>query len=176
MVHGLRGDEAQQAEWEEIVTVLRASYRGSKRARILFNPVFDAMVLLHQGRPPEALDRLEHDPANLRQWFTGLWAHWYAALRAEASVLDGHPEAAVRLAWARWRTAGNPVASAMVERVEALASGDVERLPQVAAALEAAGALYQSARTLALAGGEAGRRGEAALAALGATPIPAATR
>ena len=176
MVHGLRGDEVQQAEWDGIVTVLRASYRGTRRSRLLFNPVFDAIVLLHQARPAEALARLEDDPERLREWFSGLWMHWYAALRAEASVLDGHPDAETRLARARWLTAGNPVASALVERTEALAADDLDRLPTVAAALDAAGCLYQSARTLALAGGDAGRRGAAALAALGAAPMASATR
>jgi hypothetical protein len=176
MVHGLRGEEAEQAEWEEVVTILRRSYHDAARSRIVFNPVFDAIVLLHQGRPDGALDRLEHAPGNLREWFTGLWTHWYAALQAEASVLAGHPEADRRLAWARFTTTGNPVASAMVDRAEALASGDLGRLPAVAAALGRADAAYESARTLALAGGEDGARGAAALAALGATPLTAAPR
>jgi hypothetical protein len=176
MVHGLRGDDAQRAEWDEIVTVLRASYRGARRSRILFNPVFDAVVLLHRARPAEALERLEDEPAQLREWFTGLWMHWYAALRAEASVVDGHPDAEARLARARWLTAGNPVAAAIVARAEALAAGDLDRLPDVATALDAASCHYQAARTLALAGGEAARRGEAALAALGAAPMAVAAR
>jgi predicted ATPase/DNA-binding CsgD family transcriptional regulator len=176
MVHGLRGDTHQQAEWEEIVTVLRASYRDTERSRIVFNPVFDAVVSLHRGRPAEALDRLDLEPGQLRHWFNGLWRHWYAALRAEASVLDGHPEAAARLALARWTTAGNPVASALVERTEALTSGDLDRLAGVADALDAAGCRYQSARTRALAGGDLGRRGEAELAALGAAPMASTPR
>jgi predicted ATPase/DNA-binding CsgD family transcriptional regulator len=176
MVHTLRGDEAKRAEWDEIVTVLRRSYTEEARSRSVFNPVFDAIVHLHLGRPATALARLDLDPGNLREWFNGLWTHWYAALRAEASVLDGHPDAEARLARARWMTAGNPVASAMVERAEALARGDLDRLPAVAAALDTAGCVYQSARTLALAGGEPGRRGEAALAALGALPMVSPTR
>jgi predicted ATPase/DNA-binding CsgD family transcriptional regulator len=176
MVHGLRGDTDRQAEWEGIVTVLRASYRDTERSRIVFNPVFDAVVALHRGRPAEALDRLDLEPGQLRHWFNGLWRHWYAALRAEASVLDGHPEAAARLALARWTTAGNPVASALVARTEALTVGDLDRLGEVADALDTAGCRYQSARTRALAEGDLRRRGEAELAALGAAPMGALPR
>jgi predicted ATPase/DNA-binding CsgD family transcriptional regulator len=176
MVHGLRGDEARRDEWDEIVATLRKSYRDQARSRIVFNPVFDAIVLVHRGDAAGALGRLDNDPQRLRDWFTGLWTHWYAALWAEASVLDGHPDAAARLARARWITTGNPVASALVERTEALAAGEPDRLPAVADALDAAGCAYQSARTRALAGGEVGRRGTAELAALGAAPMATPTR
>jgi predicted ATPase/DNA-binding CsgD family transcriptional regulator len=176
MVFGLRGDDDQRAEWQEIVSVLRAAYTSDTHDPVVFNPMFDAILWLHRGDPGAALAGLGREPEQLREWFSGLWIQWYAALWAEASVLAGHPAADARLARARFLTAGNPVASALADRAEALAAGDPARLPTVAAALDAAGCLYQSARTLALAGGDAGRRGEAALAALGAAPMAAAAR
>jgi hypothetical protein len=42
------------------------------------------------------------------------------ALRAEAAVLAGHPAARDRVASARVMVTGNPVASAQMERVDAL--------------------------------------------------------
>jgi hypothetical protein len=80
-----------------------------------------------------------------------------------------------RIRRARAATAANPVAAAIVERAEALA-GDrassgptAAALAPVAAALEAAGCRYQWARTLVVMGGEHRVRGEATLAAMGAT-------
>jgi predicted ATPase/DNA-binding CsgD family transcriptional regulator len=176
MVFGLRGDDVQRAQWQEIVSVLRAAYRQVTHEQVVFNPTFDAVLWLHRGDPAAALEGMNREPEQLREWFSGLWIQWYAALWAEASILAGHPGAGARLARARFLTAGNPVASALADRAEALAAGDLDRLPTVAAALDAAGCLYQSARTLALAGGDAGRRGEAALAALGAAPMASAAR
>jgi hypothetical protein len=66
--------------------------------------------------------------------------------------------------------AGNPVASAIVERAEALLGGDQKRLLATADAFDAAGCPYQSARTLVLAGGDDAARGAAALATLGFAP------
>jgi hypothetical protein len=89
------------------------------------------------------------------------------ALRAEATVLAGSPDAGARLAEARSIVAGNPIAGAIVERAEALYDNDQERLLATADAFEAAGCPYQSARTLLLAGGDHAARGAAALADLG---------
>ena len=62
----------------------------------------------------------------------------------------------------------NPVAAAIVDRAEALA-GDRAGLAPAAAALSAAGCRYQWARTLVAIGGAERARGEAELAAMGAT-------
>ena len=59
------------------------------------------------------------------KWVTWIWLHWYVALRAEAAVLAGSPDAADRLAEARTIVAGNPVAGAIVER----AAGAARRRP-----------------------------------------------
>ena len=67
--------------------------------------------------------------------------------------------------------AGNPIAGAIVERAQALLDDDRERLLATAAAFDAAGCRYQSARTMVLAGGDHAARGAAALADLGLAPM-----
>jgi hypothetical protein len=169
MVHGLRGDDEARAIWSGIVAELRGD--DHERRRSGYGGVFDSIVLLHRGRHAEAVERLQRTPEQLREWFTGLWRHWYAALWAEAAVLANHPEAEDRLGRARFLTTGNPVATAMVERVSALASGERDRMPAIAAALDAAGCVYQAARTRALGDGDVRSQGQADLAALGAAPM-----
>jgi len=83
-------------------------------------------------------------------------------------VLTRHPEAMARIRRARLITRDSPVAAAIVNRAEALA-GDRDGLVPAAAALEAAGCRYQWARTLVAMGGAERARGQAELAAMGAT-------
>jgi len=162
MIHGLRGDVAAQREWGEILDRLGRSEGHTYGS----GAVFDTMALLHNGQVWEALERTAPEPADVWRWVTWIWLHWYVALRAEAAVLAGIPEAKARLADARTVVAGNPVAAAIVERAEALLAGDHDRLLATAPTFDAAGCPYQSARTLLLAG-----RGTAALTALG-LPTP----
>ena len=89
----------------------------------------------------------------------------------EAAVLAGHPDARDHLAEARTMVAGNPLAGALVERAESLLESDQQRLLATAAAFDAAGCRYQSARTMALAGGDHAARGKAAIADLGLAPM-----
>lgn len=91
-------------------------------------------------------------------------------LRAEASVLAGHPEARARVAAARALVTGNPVATAQLDRAQALLDGDLPGQLEAARAFDAAGCAYQSARTLLLAGDGHTAAGSAALAALGLAP------
>ncbi len=163
MVHGLRGDLAARAEWLGIVD--RAG--TAEEYRHGYGAILDAMVLLHDGDAAEALDRLAPEPEQVWKWVTWIWLHWYVALRAEASVLAGHPDARARTAAARSLVAGNPVATAHVDRADALLDGDRPRLLATAKAFEAAGSRYQAARTLLLAGGEHAAAGAAALAESG---------
>ncbi|MFD3663301.1 ATP-binding protein [Streptomyces sp. NPDC058659] len=163
MVHGLRGDGAARAEWLGIVD--RAGTADEYRHG--YGAILDAMVLLHEGDAAAALDRVAPEPEQVWKWVTWIWLHWYVALRAEASVLAGHPDARARTAAARAVVAGNPVATAQLDRAEALLDGDPPRLLAAARAFEAAGSRYQAARTLLLAGGEHAAAGTAALAALG---------
>lgn len=140
-----------------------------------FGPTFDAVVLLHHGQAVPALERLATEPDELGKWASWVWLHWYAAMRAEAAVLAGHPDAPGRLAAARTIVAGNPIAGAIVDRAEALLGDDRGRLLAAAAAFDAAGCRYQWARTLSLAGGTEATTGAAALAALGLAPMHAGT-
>ncbi|MFC9706393.1 ATP-binding protein [Streptomyces sp. NPDC056943] len=166
MVHGLRGDLAARAEWLGIVD--RAG--TAEEYRHGYGAILDAMVLLHEGDAAEALDRLAPEPEQVWKWVTWIWLHWYVALRAEASALAGHPDARARTAAARSLVAGNPVATAHVDRADALLDGDLPRLLATAKAFEAAGSRYQSARTLLLAGDEHAAAGAAALAEWGFGP------
>ncbi|WP_433540000.1 ATP-binding protein [Streptosporangium sandarakinum] len=166
MIHGLRGDHDARRTWLAIVDEAGA---GPEHRRG-YGAVFDATVLLHHGDADAALERVAPEPEQVWKWVCWIWLHWYAALRAEAAVLAGHPDARDRIASARIVTAGNPVASAQVDRAEALLDGDLPRRLAVAAAFEAAGCRYQAARTLVLAGGEHAAAGEAALAGLGLAP------
>lgn len=167
MVHGLRGDHEARATWLAITD--RAG--GKEDHRHGHGAVFDAMVLLHHGDAHAALDRVAPEPEQVWKWVCWVWLHWYEALRAEAAVLAGHPDARARVATARAVVAGNPVATALVDRAEALLDGDPARLPATAAAFDAAGCRYQWARTLLLAGGEHATTGASALAALGLAPM-----
>ncbi|GAA0958447.1 hypothetical protein GCM10009550_47020 [Actinocorallia libanotica] len=166
-VHGLRDDHDAQREWETVLD----RFGASPERTYGYGAVFDALLLLHRGRAPEALERTAPEPGEVWKWVTWIWLHWYVALRAEATVLAGSRDARARLAEARTITSGNPVAGAIVERSEALLDDDRERLLATAAAFDAAGCRYQSARTLVLAGGEHAITGAAALAALGLAPM-----
>src|SRR6185503_11050117 len=120
-------------------------------------------------RPEEAMGLLDTPPEDFRAWHNGMWRPWYAALWAEAAVLAGHPDALSRLHRARQMTVGNSIATAVVDRAASL--DDRGAMIAVAAALDAAGCRYQWARTLVFTGGQEQARGEAILAAMGATPI-----
>ncbi|WP_231619123.1 ATP-binding protein [Nonomuraea sp. SBT364] len=163
MIHGLRDDHDALREWREVMRRLGTTPERSYG----YGAVFDAILLLHRGQAAEALERMAPEPRQVWKWVTWLWHHWYVALRTEAAVLAGTPDARDRLAEARTVVAGNPVADALVERAQALLDDDRERLLATVAAFDAAGCRYQSARTLALAGGDHAARGAAALADLG---------
>lgn len=164
LVHGLRGNPSARAEWLSIVDEL-----GAAEQRPAYNAVFDAVVLLHQGEPQRALAALATDPDRLDDRVIWIWRHWYVALRAEAAALAAHPEARDYLAAARITVAGNPIASAIVDRAQALLDNDPARLPTIAAAFESARSPYQQARTLSLGSDSTATAGRAALTGLGLT-------
>ncbi|MFJ9574935.1 ATP-binding protein [Streptomyces sp. NPDC101191] len=170
MIHGLRGDHEARATWLAI-TEQAGSKEDHHRGH---GAVFDTVVLLHHGDAQAALERTAPEPEQVWKWVCWVWLHWYTALRAEAAVLAGHPDAGDRLAAARATVAGNPVATALVDRAQALLCGDQARLLTTAAAFDAAGCRYQSARTLLLAGGVHTATGAAALADLGLAPMTVA--
>jgi predicted ATPase/DNA-binding CsgD family transcriptional regulator len=171
-VHGLRGDPDAQGEWHAVLERLGTSPGHTYGS----GAVFDAILMLHRGQAKEALERMAPEPGDVWRWVTWIWLHWYVALRAEAAVLAGSADARDRLAEARTTVAGNPVASAMIERAEALLDKDQQRLLATAGAFEAAGCRYQAARTLVLAGGEHAARGAAAFVDLGLAPMGPAPR
>ena len=165
-VHGLRGDDDARAAWLEIVDALATP--GRPLSTMAFNEFFDALLLLHRGQGEAAMRVLVAPPEDFRTWASGMWRPWYAALWAEAAVVTGHQDAAARIRRAQLATWDNPVAAAIVDRAGALA-GDRAGLHPAAAALSAAGCRYQWARTLVAMGGAERARGEAELAAMGAT-------
>src|SRR5262245_1828142 len=167
MIHGLRGDDTGRAEWLAIIDQLGVP----PERRSGYSPTFDAITLLHRGQAPLALERLGTQTGEPDKWL-GIWLHWHLALRAEAAVLAGHPDASHQLTAARPSVAGNPIASAILDRAAALLDADHKLLLTTAAAFEAAGCPYQRARTLILAGDTA-PAGNAALADLGLTPATA---
>jgi predicted ATPase/DNA-binding CsgD family transcriptional regulator len=169
LVHGLRGDDTTRAEWVNIAVAMGLDHKKLVSCSTGYIPTFDAIVALHRGDPDEAVARLEDDPHELRRWYTGEWRPWYAALHAEAAVLAGHPEARLRVERSRRLCAPNPTTATMVERAAALLDGDRDRLVPLAATLAGTGCVYQQARTLVLAGGEAEKRGRRLMADLGAT-------
>ncbi|MFD5447268.1 ATP-binding protein [Streptomyces sp. NPDC127100] len=169
MVHGLRGEHDDRAAW---LAVVDRADTAPEQHRLGYGAVLDAMVLLHHGDADAALERVAPDPGEVWKWVCWIWLHWYVALRAEAAVLAGHPEARSRVEAARKAVDGNPVATAQVDRARALLDGDLPAQLAAAAAFDAAGCPYQSARTLLLAGGEHAAAGEAALTALGLAARP----
>lgn len=147
MVHGLRGDDGARASWLAV-----AGRAGTEEEHHHgYGAVFDATVLLDRGEAGAALERISPAPEEVWKWVSWVWLHWYAAVRVEASVLGGHPEARERLAEARAAVAGNPVAAAQLDRAQALLDGDPARVRASAAAFAEAGSRYQSARSLRLA-------------------------
>jgi predicted ATPase/DNA-binding CsgD family transcriptional regulator len=173
-VHGLRGDDDARAEWLNIVDALLTP--GRSLTELGFSDFFDALLLLHRGLPQQAVGVLDTAPEQLKDWYNSRWRPWYAALWAEAAVLSGHQDAATRIQRARSATAGNPIATAIVDRAAAMTSragqgGDRDRLSVVAAAFADAGCRYQWARTLVFIGGEQRACGESELARMGATAM-----
>ncbi|MCC9711204.1 hypothetical protein E4N62_41870 [Streptomyces sp. MNU76] len=166
MIHGLRGDHDARSAW--LTTVEEAGTAAEHHHG--YGAVFDAMVLLHHGDPEAALARVAPEPDEVWKWVSWIWHHWYVGLRAEASVLSGHPEARARVAAARRTVAGNPVVTAQLDRAQALLDGDLPGRLAAAKACDAAGCPYQSARTLLLAGGDHTATGRQALTALGLAP------
>ncbi|MET8777270.1 LuxR C-terminal-related transcriptional regulator [Nocardia sp. NPDC004654] len=166
LVHGLRGDDAARAEWLATVDALGVT-REQKTA---YSAVFDAIVLLHRGQADRALAGLAAEPDEMDERVVWVWRHWYLALRAEAAVLAGHPNARDYLAAARTVVAGNPIADAILDRAAALLDNEPDGLLATAAAFEAARCPYQQARTLTLLGGDSVEVGNALLADLGITP------
>ncbi len=168
-MHGLRGDDDARTAWLDIVAALETPGHPLSQAR--FGEFFDALLLLHRGRPQEAVQVLLTPPEQFQEWHNGLWRPWNAALWAEAATLSGHKDAAPRIQRARLAAVGNPIAAAIVERAAAMKGRDRDGLTAAAAALDVAGCRYQWARTLVFLGGEHRAHGESLLTTMGATAM-----
>jgi predicted ATPase/DNA-binding CsgD family transcriptional regulator len=172
MVHGIRGEEEAHLEWLEITHEIRRVTEPMRGRETIYSPAFEGMVALHRGDIDGALAQVAGAPESYKPWHDSAWRPWYTAVWAESAVLAGLPDRRSRLERARFIVRENPIASAMVDRADALDTGDTDRLLAAADTLRDAGCHYQRARTLVLAGGEARTAGEAILQSIGATPIP----
>jgi predicted ATPase/DNA-binding CsgD family transcriptional regulator len=175
-IHGLRGDEAQRAEWMRMVATLETPGRPLSVAR--FGQFFDGQVLLHRGELAGALEVLSDPPEKFNHHYTGTWRAWFASAWAEAAVLGALPDAEDRIRRATLLTGGNPIVEALIGRAAAVArmmssGGEQGRddLVVTASTLRHLGARYQWARTLVMLGGADEVEGLAELAEMGATPM-----
>ncbi len=171
MAYGIRGDEAGRLEWLAVATQMHSVVAPSRGRQTIYSPAFDGIVALHRGDVDTALTRLARDPESFKPWHDAAWRPWYTAVWAEAGVLASLPDRGSRVDRARFVVGGNPIAVTLVERAGALDAGDHAGLLAAAAELGAAGCHYQQARSLVLAGGDAGAEGRALLAAIGAAPM-----
>ena len=171
MVHGLRGEEEAHLEWLEITHEIRRVTEPMRGRETIYSPAFEGTVALHRGDIDGALAQVAGPPESYKPWHDSAWRPWYTAVWVEAAVLAILPDRRSRLDRARFITRENPIATAMIDRADALDTDDTDRLLAVADALHGAGCRYQQARTLVLAGGEARAKGESILAAIGATPM-----
>ena len=99
MVHGMRGDDDRRAAWVRLTIDLGIDAERLAGYQRGWPPVFDGLLALHRDDPATAVRRLAadiDDPELFRSLGSGPWRPWYAALWAEAAVLDHHPEAAAR--------------------------------------------------------------------------------
>jgi hypothetical protein len=112
--------------------------------------VFDGLLALHRDDPAAAMRRLAadiDDPEPFRSIGVGPCRPWYAALWAEAAVLDRHPDAAARIERSRHAARDNPIATAMVDRAAAIATDDRDTLVRLVVTFAQLGCPYQQART-----------------------------
>ena len=87
------------------------------------------------------------DPELFRALGSRPWRPWYAALCAEAAALAGLDDAAVRLERSRRAARDNPIATAIVDRAAAIATGDRDAVVRLAITFAQLGCPYQQART-----------------------------
>ena len=174
MVYGIRGDDEARRECLAIHTEMRRAAVTAVSGTPAYMQFFGGLVTLHRGELGDALAMLTGTPESFSHWqgHDGAFRQWYAALWAEVAVLAERADRHERIERARFIVVHNPIASAIVDRAEAIDAHDRDGLLAAAAALDAAGCRYQRARTLVFAGGAASAEGESIMAAIGATPMP----
>ena len=161
MVHGMRGDDDRRAAWVRLTIDLGVDPEGLAGHQRAWAAVFDGLLALHRNDPAAAVRRLAtdiDDPELFRSLGSGPWRPWYAALWAEAAVLDHHPDAAARIDRSRHAARDNPIATAIVERAAAIATDDRDTLVRLAITFAQLGCPYQQARTGRIAAGPLARR------------------
>ena len=171
-VHGLRGDDDARAAWLDIVDALATPGRSLSEI-----PLRRVLRRLAPAAPRSAraggaaAGHARRSSSRSGTTACGVPGTPRCGPRRRSSA--GHEDAAARIQRARLATAGNPIATAIVDRAAALdgRDGDRDGLTAAAAALEDAGCRYQWARTLVFIGGEQRARGESVLATMGATPM-----
>lgn len=171
MAFGIRGDDEARQEWLDIAAEMHRVVASTRGRYTVMHPAFAGLVALHRGEIGNALTYAVGDPESYKPWHDAAWRPWYTAMWAEAGVLAALPDRRARLDRARFVVRENPVAAAIVERAAAIDADDTETLMTTAAALHAAGARHQHARTLVLAGGDARAEGRELMAGLGAAPM-----
>jgi hypothetical protein len=155
MVHGMRGDDQRRAAWVRLTIDLGADQERLAGCDRGWPPVFDGLLALHRRDAAAAVRRLAadiDDPQLSQSWDFPMWRPWYAALWAEAAVLDHHRDAAARVERSRSAARDNPIAAAMVERAAAVAAGDRDALVRLAVTFAQLGCPYQQSRTSWMAG------------------------
>ena len=161
MVHGMRGDDDRRAAWVRLTIDLGVDAEGLAGHQRSWAAVFDAMLALHRNDPAAAVRRLAADVDDselFRSIGSRQWMPWYAALWAEAAVLDHHPDAAARIERSRGAARDNPIATAIIERAAAINAGDRDTLVRLAITFAQLGCPYQQARTGQIAAGPLARR------------------
>jgi hypothetical protein len=156
MVHGMRGDDDRREAWIRLTIDLGADPEQLNGGVLGWPPIFDSLLSLHRNDAAAAVRRLAADieaPELFQYMGVGGWRPWYAALWAEAAVLAHHPEATGRIERSRDAARHNPIATAMIERAAAIATGDRDTLVRLAVTFAGLGCPYQQARTARMAAG-----------------------
>jgi hypothetical protein len=159
-VHGMRVDDERRAAWIRLTIDLSADPERLAGCQRGWPAVFDGMLALHRNDPVAAVRRLAADidnPELSQSWDFATWRPWYASLWAEAAVLGHDPDAAARVERSRHAARDNPIATAIVERAAAIATGDREKLVRLAVTFAQLGCPYQQARTGRIAAGPLAR-------------------
>jgi len=160
MVHGMRGDDERRAAWVRLTIDLGVDAEGLATSKRGWPAVLDGLLALHRNDPAAAVRLLAadiDDPELFRFMGSRPWRPWYAALWAEAAVLDHRPDAATRIARSRRAVRDNPIAAAIVDRAEAIATGDRDTLVRLAITFAQLACPYQQSRTGRIAAGTLAR-------------------
>src|SRR5205814_376433 len=99
MVHGMRGDDDRRAAWVRLTIDLGVDPERLAGLQLGWPAVFDGLLALHRNDAAAAVRRLARDidtPELFQSIGAGPWRPWYAALWAEAAVLDHRQAHSIR--------------------------------------------------------------------------------